>query len=72
MKVSVSLPGEDVAFLDAYATTHAYPSRSAVVHHAIRALRLGELDEEYAEAWTEWSASGEADAWDAVVGDGAV
>lgn len=70
MKVSVSLPGEDVAFLDAYANAHAYPSRSAVLHHAIRALRLGELHEAYGEAWAEWDAGGEASGWDAVAGDG--
>lgn len=70
MKMSVSLPGEDVAFLDEYARAHAYPSRSAVVHHAIRALRLGGLHEAYGDSWAEWDASGEADRWDAVVGDG--
>jgi Arc/MetJ-type ribon-helix-helix transcriptional regulator len=70
MKVSVSLPGEDVAFLDAYASAHAYSSRSAVVHQAVQALRLGELDEAYGDAWAEWDASGEADIWDAAVGDG--
>jgi len=70
MKVSVSLPGEDVAFLDAYASAHAYSSRSAVVHQAIQALRLGALHEAYGEAWAEWEAGGEADAWGAVVGDG--
>jgi Arc/MetJ-type ribon-helix-helix transcriptional regulator len=70
MKVSVSLPGDDVAFLDSYANAHAYPSRSAVVHQAIQALRFGELHEAYGEAWAEWGASGEADSWDAVVGDG--
>jgi Arc/MetJ-type ribon-helix-helix transcriptional regulator len=70
MKVSMSLPGEDVAFLDAYAKDHAYPSRSAVVHRAIQAFRLGELHEAYSEAWAEWSTSGEAGDWDTVVGDG--
>jgi Arc/MetJ-type ribon-helix-helix transcriptional regulator len=70
VKVSVSLPGEDVAFLDAYASAHEYPSRSAVVHYAIRALRLGELHEAYGEAWAEWDASGDAGAWEAVAGDG--
>lgn len=70
MKVSVSLPGEDVAFLDAYASAHAYPSRSAVVHQAIRVLRLGELHEAYGDAWAEWDADGEAESWNAVVGDG--
>jgi Arc/MetJ-type ribon-helix-helix transcriptional regulator len=70
MKLSVSLPGEDVAFLDEYASAHEYSSRSAVVHQAIRALRLGELHEAYGEAWAEWGANGEADNWGSVVGDG--
>jgi Arc/MetJ-type ribon-helix-helix transcriptional regulator len=68
MKVSVSLPGEDLAFLDEYASAHAYPSRSAVVHKAIRVLHLGELHEAYADSWAEWDASGEADNWNAAVG----
>lgn len=70
MKLSVSLPGEDVVFLDEYANAHSFRSRSAVVHEAIRTLRFRTLDEAYAEAWSEWEASGEADVWDAVVGDG--
>jgi Arc/MetJ-type ribon-helix-helix transcriptional regulator len=70
MKVSVSLPGEDVEFLDHYASAHAFQSRSAVVHQAIQALRLGELHEAYGNAWAEWGASGESDTWDATVGDG--
>lgn len=70
MKVSVSLPGEDVAFLDEYASVHEYPSRSAVVHQAIQALRLGGLGEAYGDSWAEWDASGEGAGWDAVAGDG--
>ena len=70
MKVSVSLPGEDVTFLDDYASAHQYGSRSAVVHRAIQVLRLGELREAYGNSWAEWDADGEADVWDAVVGDG--
>jgi Arc/MetJ-type ribon-helix-helix transcriptional regulator len=70
MKVSVSLPGEDVAFLDEYANAHAFPSRSAVVHTAIKALRLGELDDAYRDAWDEWTESGDADLWDTTTGDG--
>jgi Arc/MetJ-type ribon-helix-helix transcriptional regulator len=70
MKISVSLPGEDLAFLDEYALAHAHPSRSAVVHQAIRVLRLGELREAYSDSWGEWDASGEAGRWDAVAGDG--
>ena len=70
MKVSVSLPREDLAFLDEYASAHAYPSRSAVVHRAIGMLRAGDLDEAYRDAWREWADSREADRWDAVAGDG--
>jgi Arc/MetJ-type ribon-helix-helix transcriptional regulator len=70
MKVSVSLPGEDVAFLDAYAETHALRSRSAAVHHAIRSLRLGELSDAYGQAWAEWESAGEGERWEPSVGDG--
>lgn len=70
MKISVSLPGGDVAFLDEYASSHQYASRSAVVHHAIQALRLGQLREAYGDSWADWDASGEGSSWDAVVGDG--
>jgi Arc/MetJ-type ribon-helix-helix transcriptional regulator len=70
MKLSVSLPDEDVEFLDQYARTQGYDSRSAVVHKAVRLLRASELGSDYADAWSEWSDSGDAGAWDAVVGDG--
>jgi Arc/MetJ-type ribon-helix-helix transcriptional regulator len=69
MKLSVSLPDDDVAFLEEYAREHACPSRSTVVHWAIEALRLGELRGAYCEAWAEWDASGEASGWEAVAGD---
>ncbi len=70
MKLSVSLPDEDVEFLDAYAKAQGIASRSAVVQRAVRLLRASGLAPAYAAAWEEWEASGEAGAWDAVVGDG--
>jgi Arc/MetJ-type ribon-helix-helix transcriptional regulator len=70
MKLSVSLSGEDVEFLDAYASAHAFPSRSAVVQQAIRALRLKDLDDAYGEAWAEWSSGDDAALWDGTAGDG--
>ncbi|HEX7292278.1 MAG TPA: ribbon-helix-helix domain-containing protein [Conexibacter sp.] len=70
MKLSVSLPDEDVEFLDAYASEHASPSRSAVLHEAIQALRLRGLGEAYRSAWDEWSGSEDAGLWDATAGDG--
>jgi Arc/MetJ-type ribon-helix-helix transcriptional regulator len=70
MKVSVSLPDEAVEFLDRYARSQGYESRSAVVHRAVRLLQAAELGRDYAEAWDEWSNSEVADDWVATVGDG--
>jgi Arc/MetJ-type ribon-helix-helix transcriptional regulator len=70
MKVSVSLPAEDVEFLDAYAESQGMPSRSAALHRAVRLLRANGLGSEYEEAWQEWSGSTDADLWDTVTGDG--
>lgn len=70
MKVSVSLPEDDVAFLDAYAQSQGIESRSAVVHKAVRMLRVSELGAAYEEAFTSWDDGGEAAAWDAVTADG--
>ena len=70
MKLSVSIPAEDVAALDEYARVAGLPSRSAVVQHAIRLLRQDGLDEDYAAAWDDWVASGEQAAWDVTAADG--
>lgn len=70
MKVSVSLPEDDVEFLDAYAQTQGYGSRSAVVHMAVGLLRAAELTSAYEDAWQAWTASGEADTWETAIADG--
>jgi len=70
MKVSVSLPEDDIEFLDSYAKRRGHQSRSAVLHRAVTLLRTSELGDAYADAWDRWSASGEAEAWEAVVADG--
>ena len=69
MKLSVSLPQEDVEFLDAYATEQG-STRSAALHRAVRLLRGAELGAAYEDAFIEWEASGEADAWETTIGDG--
>ena len=69
MKVSVSLPEEDVVFLDAYVDSQGFASRSAVVHKAVRLLRAAELGAAYEDAFGEWSRD-EADLWDSTVADG--
>jgi Arc/MetJ-type ribon-helix-helix transcriptional regulator len=70
MKVSVSLPVEDVEFLDSYAHTAGYESRSSVLHQAIRLLRTSQLGDAYADAWREWRAGGDAEVWEPSAADG--
>jgi Arc/MetJ-type ribon-helix-helix transcriptional regulator len=70
MKVSVSLPEDDVAFLDSYAESQGIESRSAVVHKAVGLLRATELGDAYEDAFASWSADAEAEVWDIASGDG--
>ena len=70
MKVSVSLPGEDVQFLDDYAKEQGLDSRSAAVHRAVRLLRTAELGGTYQAAWEEWAAQDEGILWESTAGDG--
>lgn len=70
MKLSVSLPDEDIAFLDSYAAAQGITSRSAALHEAVRLLRASELGPAYEAAWDEWAQGGDAEAWDATSGDG--
>jgi Arc/MetJ-type ribon-helix-helix transcriptional regulator len=69
MKVSVSLPDEDVDFLDSYADSQGFASRSAVVHKAVRLLRASELGPAYEDAWDQWSKD-DADVWESTTSDG--
>jgi Arc/MetJ-type ribon-helix-helix transcriptional regulator len=70
MKVSISLPDDDVAFLDDYAREHGVESRSAVLQQAVVLLRTAGLSDDYAAAWDEWSTSADAEAWETTSGDG--
>lgn len=72
MKLSISLPEEDVAALDRYAQAVGLPSRSAAIQRAIRLLSDPELEDAYAAAWDEWDASGEAATWEDTTADGFV
>ena len=72
MKLSISLSNEDVAVLDEFARTAGLPSRSAAVQHAVRMLRLPDLEQDYEAAWEEWEASGDEAAWSVSVADGVV
>jgi len=70
MKLSVSLPDEDVAILDEFARTAGFRSRSAALRHAVRMLRLPNLEHDYEAAWREWEASGDQAAWSVTAADG--
>lgn len=59
-----------MAILDEYVRTTGLPSRSAALQHAVRMLRLPELEHDYEAAWDEWEASGDYQAWDATAADG--
>lgn len=69
MKLSVSIPDDEVTFLDEYAATHEVPSRSAVVRRALNLLRAAELEHAYVAAFDQWSDE-DAEVWDAVIADG--
>ena len=70
MKVSVSLPAEDVAFLDTYAEAQGIESRSAAVHKAVGLLRASELGDAYEGAFDSWQRDEKDQAWDAAIADG--
>ncbi|MEZ0107792.1 hypothetical protein ABH920_001784 [Catenulispora sp. EB89] len=65
-KLSISLPDDDVAFLDELNAE----SRSAAVHKAIDLARSLSLVDDYTAAYDEWVSSGDAALWDTVLGDG--
>lgn len=70
MKVSVSIPEQDLRFLDDYVVDKGLGSRSAGVHEAIGALRQMALTLEAEQAIVDWYDSGEAEVWDVTVADG--
>lgn len=70
MKLSISLPDEDVAALDRYARAAGITTRSAAIQRAIRLLSHPDLDHSYAAAWDEWEASGDAASWEETTADG--
>jgi hypothetical protein len=70
MKVSVSLPAEDLAYIDEYARRQGAPSRSVVLRRAVGLLRLSELEDAYAAAAEEWTQTEDGQLWDTVAADG--
>ena len=69
MKLSITLPGKDVAYIDRHIADHDEPSRSAVIRKAIERLRHEELSAAYAEICKEWGTEDDL-LWETTVGDG--
>jgi hypothetical protein len=70
VKLSISVPPDDVRLLDEFARVAGLPSRSAAVQYAIRLLRLPDLENDYAAAWNDWETSGDNDSWATTSNDG--
>lgn len=68
--MSVSLPEEDVAYIDEYAQRVGAQSRSSVLHEAVALLRMSELETAYTAAFQEWHESDDHDLWNNTVSDG--
>ena len=69
MKLSVSLPDDDVEYLDTYAERQGLDSRSAALQKAVRLLRASELGAAYESAWDEWTGGDDAEIWASVDAD---
>ncbi len=65
----MSLPEEDLTFLDAYVQEKGLPSRSAALHKAVRLLKASGLSSTYEAAWSEWHGENES-MWDTTSSDG--
>lgn len=70
MKVSVSLPDNDIAFLDDFARNNGVTSRSAVLQLAVRMLQASELESAYEDAWANWADSDDGRLWERTAADG--
>ncbi len=68
--MSVSLPEEDIEFLDTYVKDQSAASRSAALHKAVGLLRAAQLADAYEDAWASWSASDDSGAWESALTDG--
>lgn len=70
MKISISLPSEQVAFIERYRKAHQLDNRSEAFQHVLSELQEKELEEAYRAAGEEWKNSEDAALWDNVSGDG--
>jgi Arc/MetJ-type ribon-helix-helix transcriptional regulator len=70
MRVYVSLPTEDVEFIDDHIRRRGARSRSAALQEALRMLRHAELVADYTCAWEQRDAAACGATADALAADG--
>ncbi len=70
MKLSISVPDEQVELIDRVISVQGLASRSAAIQQGIELWLNQALVDDYAAAFKEWDASGEAAVWESVAGDG--
>lgn len=63
LRISVSLPAEDVEFLDTFRRAKGFLSRSSVLHFAIYTLQEAQLSSSYEAAWAEWEDAPDSADW---------
>ncbi|RDV46195.1 antitoxin [Leifsonia sp. ku-ls] len=68
-KLSISLPEQDVAYVDALAAERD-GNRSAVIHDMVRLFREIRSEDDYRRAFAEWDGSEDEKLWDSTSGDG--
>jgi len=68
-KLSISLPDQDVEYVDRIAAEHN-GNRSAVIHDMVRLFREIRSEEDYRRAFDEWEGSEDQKLWDSTIGDG--
>ena len=70
MKVSISLPEDEVRLLDELVERHKLSTRSAGARRALKALRSEQLAAEYEACFSDPQFGERSDLWDATVADG--
>lgn len=68
-KISISLQDEALTALDQFIADKNLPSRSAAIQEAIAMMTSTNLQNAYAQAFTEWNDE-QAEDWDTVSSDG--
>ena len=69
MKVSVSIPDEQMVLLDRIVEQRGLKSRSAAIQEGIELLLTSSLVADYKAAFDEWDQA-ESTLWEATAGDG--